>query len=289
MLMRFYAAGKPREWAIADAVGEAARNAGFDFQRVPVEDYERPDPDVDVACIWGVKRPSSRFMKEHKAAGIGTLMFDKGFSRRPPDRRDRYRVSANAFQPTAYMQKWKMPGDRFRKTGVQFNSMKTELLASDHILIVGSSQKAHAWFPHVQPTDAMQYYRTLVRNLRQFTDRKIIWRPKPSWRAAEPIEGTTFSTKPRTLGDELHFAAAAIVTASGASFETLADGTPTYVMPGFENIADGIAGISLKDIDSPMEIDNDARWQWCSNVAYTEWTIEELKEGQWLELLAGEL
>lgn len=288
-LMRFYAAGKPREWAIADAVGHAARNAGYDFERVATEGYTRPDPNVDVACIWGVKRPSHRFMSNHHHAGIKTLFFDKGYTRRPRDKADRYRVSANAFQPTRYIMKWKQPPDRFRATGVLFHSWQATL-DSAHVLIAGSSQKAHDWFPRVQPRDATAYYASLVRNLRAFTQRDIVYRPKPSWRGAEPVEGTRYSTKPRTLEGDLDFAHCVVVTCSGASFHALAAGIPVYVMPGFDNIATPIAGVSLKEIDwTPRIAPDDERYRWCCNVAYCEWSLDELRAGQWLELLREEL
>jgi hypothetical protein len=289
-LMRFYVAGKPREHALADMVKLAAQNFGYAFERVQAEDYDKPDPSVEVACIWGVKRPSRKFMNDHKRAGIKTLFFDKGYTRRPADKQDRIRVSANALQPTDYMMKnGTLHPDRFRRLGVHHQS-KRMFGKDDHILLLGSSQKFHDWFPEATDApNAMEFYEAIVAELRGFTDRPIMWRPKPSWRASLEIKGTQFSGKRQVLEGALDFAHSVIVTGSGASFYTLAAGVPTFIMPGFQNVASCIAGedyLSAAD-DEPFVPGELERWKFCCNVAYQEWTHAELAAGDWLDYLKG--
>ncbi len=287
--MRFYIAEKVREVALANVVGNAAVAAGFEFEIASNAAYHLPDPAVSVACIFGVKKPSRRFMADHRAANIRTLFFDKGYTRRPLDKRARFRVSANAIQPTYYLMQAKHPADRFRATGVKFKKQRT-VLRDAPILIAGSSQKYHDWFPRVSPSDAMGYYAMLARNIHMQCDRPIVWRPKPSWKLAEPIQDTRYSLNPITVEIELAQAHSVIVTGAGVAFHSLAMGVPTYIMPGFANVAEGVAARSLARLLFGNGLPDDAtRYQFCCNVCYQEWTLPEFAEGMWLGLLQDQL
>ncbi len=287
--MRFYIADKVREIALAHAVGEAAVVAGYEYQIASNALYRRPDPAVSVACIFGVKKPSRRFLADHRAANIHTLFFDKGYTRRPLDKKSRFRVSANAIQPTDYLMRVKHPADRFRATGIMFKKQR-DTTPDSPVLIAGSSQKFHDWFPRVSPSDAMAYYEMLVRNIRSYTQRPIIWRPKPSWKLAEPIRDTRYSEMPVTIEMELVEAHSCIVTGAGVAFHALAKGVPTYVMPGFSNVAAGVATPTLDRLWFGNGLpDDDTRYQFCCNVCYQEWTLPQFSEGTWLGLLQDQL
>jgi len=287
--MRFYIADKVREVALSTAVGYAAEALGYEYQIASNGSYKRPDPAVSVACIFGVKRPSRRFMADHKAANIHTLFFDKGYTRRPRDKLARFRVSANAIQPTSYLMNVKHPADRFRATGVNFKKQRN-IDGGSPVLIAGSSQKYHDWFPRVSPSDAMGYYEALAHNIRRHTDRPIVWRPKPSWKLAEPIKDTRYSLNPITVEIELAGAHSVIVTGAGVAFHSLAMGVPTYVMPGFANVAEGIAGHSLARLLFGNGLpDDETRYRFCCNVCYQEWTLAEYAAGMWLDLLGDQL
>ena len=270
MWFRFFAADKPREYALAQAVGQGIRDAGHTFDILPSSLWARTD-ECDVACIWGVKNPSRALYERCMRTDKRFLFFDKGITMRK-GRDNRYRVSLDALYPTKYLMRKKRNADRFRSSGVWFGDMEAPPGAP--ALLLGSSQKAHDWHPDVYPRDAMQYYDSLAMEI---GPEPVIWRPKPSWRAAEPIPGT-LPDPGGPLEEVLRGVSRVICTGSSGSFYAIAAGVPVRIMRGFSNIAIPI---------EHLPFDVDTRWQFCANVCYTEWTLDEYRGGQWWDELRG--
>ena len=62
------------------------------------------------------------------------------------------------------------------------------------------------------------------------------------------------------------------------------EGIPAFVGPS--SLAWDVANKTLADINAPQQPD---RQQWLNDIAYTEWTLEEISQGQPLLRLTSEL
>jgi hypothetical protein len=106
-----------------------------------------------------------------------------------------------------------------------------------------------------------------VLDIRARTDRPIIYRPKPSFKDAQPIEGTEFSTGDETINDALWGAHALVTHGSNACFEAALLGVPSIVL------GDAVAApISSRSLDDDREPLRGKREQWFANLAYHQFT-----------------
>lgn len=293
MKVVFYASDKPREIMLAKALERAVRRTGDEFEIRRTGDYgETPDgddllypgpsPDTDVACCFGVKGRSKQIIVDHRAVGKGTLFFDKGYSRGKGEggHTEYSRISVNATDPLAYMMKQRRSDRRFRLLGVKLG--RYSAYAGGHVLICGSSQKYHEFHKLDEPDT---YAQKLVRVLRKHTQRQIIYRPKPSWKGARPIAGTSFSSGGCSIADALRGCHAVVTHGSAAAMDAVMAGVPAIVLG--PSIALPVAEEDLAQVEQPRFPAEDERQRWCNAMAYCQWTTDELRDGSaWQELKA---
>jgi hypothetical protein len=163
-----------------------------------------------------------------RAAGAVPIMLDKGYVR---TRRSvaglgvlagqRRRSPPDRHQPHE-------PQDAERPAGTRWASTSRRgAAAGNQIVIAGSSAKYHAFYGLPEPNE---YYATSSLDIQARTDRPIIYRPKPSFKDAQPIEGTEFSTGDETITDALWGAHALVTHGSNACFEAALLGVPSIVL-----------------------------------------------------------
>lgn len=267
MKIKFFASDKPREQELGAAFLRGALRAGHDIDLV-----SRSNPDFsncDAAGMVGVK--SAELFRAARAAGVVPIYFDKGYirSRAPSSRTWEYwRISLGAHHPTrtSLMAK-KMPADRFESLGIGFEKWKRR---RKYILIAGSSAKYHRFYNLPDPTT---YAKALVQSIKEISDRPIIYRPKPSWRDAEPIKGTEFAIDHGIRAD-LERAHCLVTHGSNACFEAALLGVPSIILG--DAIARPISSTSLSEIEI---LKHAKRRQWAYNLAYHQWTLEEMSSG----------
>lgn len=256
-----------REKALAAAVAKGAERSGdqIDCRLAP------PEPelcDCDLACLVGVK--TRDWFKLYRDAGIPVALFDKGYVRTLSQSRF-WRVSLNGVQPLDYVRQAQHSPERWTELGVKVSGWKPRGSA---VLIAGSSAKAMRWGGVM---DATAWVRDLVRHIRHLTDRPIIYRPKASWRDAEPIEGTEFNQERHELRDCMRRSAVMVVSSSNACFDAVLAGLPVIVLG--EGIARPIASTSIDDLAAPRLADRRERMQWLANLAHCQFTLKEYAAG----------
>lgn len=277
MRLAFFASEKEREQELASAVLAGARKHGHKGQIRLLGD----NPDLtgyDIGCFVGVK--SKRLFRAHRAAGIQFLMLDKAYIRHRdpanPSRWEYWRVSVNDHHPTAYLESHRFPSDRFDALGLEVAPWKTD---GETIIIAGSSEKYHAFYDLGDPND---YARDIVRMLREFTDRPIIYRPKPSWRGAVEIEGARLSPPKEELSALLANAACLITHGSNACFEAMLAGVPSIILGNA--VARPISSTSLSEVENPLRLN---RKSLLNGLAYHQYTLAEHRSGAAWEIIGG--
>ena len=298
MKVAFYASGKQREKYIAHAfmAGVHAHgdkcvihNSGQAFYEglaAPAISNETKKllkyDGATVAVMVGVK--SINLYRAAKAAGLHTIMLDKGYQRhRNPTGRywEYWRVAIDAHHPTATLMDVERPDDRM--AGIKLSRWRAQT-SHGHIVLAGSSAKYHRFYDLPEPT---QWATDVVANLREYTNREIIYRPKASWHDAVPIDGTSYSKRPgdgrifagkHNILEALAGAHALVTHGSNAGFEAITSGVPCIVLGN--GVAKPISSTNISDIERPLLAPMRQRQRWLAALAYSQWNMVEFKSGE---------
>lgn len=270
----FLHSDKARERILANAFLEGVAQHGDHVElRLRSENVE-PIPGADIVCMVGVK--SKKYFQTYAREGANVMMIDKGYSRHSKSGAVRsweyWRVAVNAHHPTRYLMDTPRPFDRWDRLGLKFEPWRER---GKHIVFAGSSAKYHDFYGLRHPT---MYAQKIMKRMRELTEkRKIIYRPKPSWKDAEPIEGAEYS-KGGDIFSVLDGAWALVTHGSNACFEAALMGVPSVVLG--DAVAKPISSITEEDIANPRLCSDEERAQWFANLAYCQWTMREMVSGE---------
>ncbi len=284
MKIVFYYSDKSRERILAEALKEGVLNRGDEFEMILTQDFDKPKEDTDVACMVGVKGKSKEIMDAHARAGMHTLYFDKGYIRRKAKAHkgwEYWRVSVDSFQPLHYFQNERHDSKRWDK--FKYN-LHEQTMQGKTVVLALSSQKYCNWH---SLGDAPEYAARLLKLINKKTGKKIIYRPKPTWKDAVHIMGFGFSRPPVSIGDELKRAHVLITFGSNAAFDAIVSGVPSIVLG--DGIAKPISSTSLSSIEDPYWPTLQERYQWCCDLSYCQWTLEEFYSGEAWENLRRQI
>lgn len=285
----FWASDKPREHMLADAIGKSIRADGHDYQVLRTGDYgedrahEGPVPGTDLALVFGVKGKSADIIRDHRMLGIPILYLDKGISRQKGTggHTEYTRIFINGGSPHSYMMERKFPADRFAALDYRlFDRCK----GGDYVLFCGSSQKYHDF--HGLPP-SQQYAERVIQRLRKATEQTIVYRPKPSDRAARSISGSIHSHGTTLFPEVLRRASVLVTHGSSAAVFAILGGIPVISLG--ESITTPVADSELEHVQDPFWPDDKLRKRWANAMAYCQWTTEELQDGTAWAFLREEL
>ncbi len=281
----FWHSDKPRERILSDAFCQGVAGAGdFCEQRSLTPDITVAD--CDVACMVGVK--SAELWAAHVAEGRHVIMLDKGYTRHAKPGAvkiwEYWRVAVDAHQPTRFVtaNMGKFTDDRAFPLQLPFMTWRTK---GTRILLAGSSEKYHQFHKLSHPT---RWAEKVVARIRELAPGKeIVYRPKPSWREATPIEGTTFSSGEDSIEKALADCWAVVTHGSNACFESVICGIPVIVLGNA--IAKPISSTELEELADPKLASFRQRHDWLNAIAYTQWTEAEFAAGAAWSTIRGQI
>lgn len=280
MRVTFWHSDKPRERLLANAWKDGVLSAGFGdvielrpLQPVPAA------AECDVAVMFGVK--SRELFRANWATGAHVIYIDKGYARhKSPDPTglwEYWRVAVDSHQPTERLYERDCPPDRWERLGLELKPWRDGW--HPRVLLAGSSQKYHDFYGLTDPTT---WASKVVRSLRRMAagePLEIIYRPKPSWKEAVPIPGSTWGGGDETLEAQLERVVALVTHGSNAVFDAMLAGVPQIVL------GDAVTRqISKTDLSSdapwPHRCTQAERERWAHNLAYFQWTLPEIARGE---------
>lgn len=264
MLINFYAGDQGgRQLDLFNAYREGSKH---DVRLI--KDNE-PVPDGDADALIGVKAwPLLRALRPY---GRPWLSFDKPYNRDWPKH---WRVSVNAHHPTDYLMNMSFPGDRAKMLGWKFNGWRSPR-PKGHILLAGSSNKAHLFFD-LEP--ANDWAADIVKQIKPLSDRQIIYRPKPSFKDARPVPGARFSQGICKINGDLRHAHITVTYASVSCLDSLLAGVPCIILG--PAIIRSISATNLSQIERPVFAEPKSCQKLLNNLAYVQWTLGEYKRGR---------
>lgn len=239
----------------------------------------------DCAVFYGLEGNCRQILTDYSKFGTAVYV-DLGYWGRREGGRwaGFHKVTLNGRHPTSYFQVRKHPPDRLARFHVEPKPWRA---AGSHILLAGMGDKG-AWAEGFRPEE---WERAALTELRKFTDRPIVYRPKPSWKTAKPIAGTLYSPHNRPVEADLAGCWAVVTHHSNVAVDALVAGVPTFCWGG---VAEPLSSKNLAEIERPYypgrESGENDRAQWMADIAYTQWNIAEMRQGlPWRHLKAERL
>lgn len=280
-----YMSDKPREHMLANAFKLGIQQAGHEFELRRMAEYGEnidgndlrypgPSPDTDVAMFFGVKGKSRQVLDDHLAMGKQTIMLDKGYSRSKGENghTEYSRVIVNALDPSDYMMNGEVKGDRWKTLGIRMG--KQRKIRDGHILFCGSTQKYHDFHGI---GDMTEYAARIFGKLRKVTAKHFVYRPKPSAKRMPSIPGTFLSSGGTPMSEALRGCHIVVTHGSTAAMDAVMSGVPALVLG--KSIASPVSESDLLKIDDPFFPTDDQRYAWACQMAYCQWTNEEMRNG----------
>ena len=263
---------------VMGAVLSSLQSAGIGTQ----ENSMTSDCAVIWSVLWAGRLAPNRAVYEHyRAEGRPVIIIEIGALHRGHT----WKVCVNNVTAAGYYgHTTNLDWDRPQKLGILLSApAKTQ----SHVVV--ALQHAHSL--QVADLSSMtQWVVDTVHQVRQHTDRKIVVRPHPRSRILLPhLPPDVEINTPRKLAntyDSFDFDTrchAVINYNSGPGIQAAIAGTRPAV--DASSLAAPV-GISLSNIEQPYNVD---RSQWLTEIAHTEYTLEELQQGLWLKRIAQEL
>jgi len=177
-----------------------------------------------------------------------------------------HRITKNGLQFNLPI--WKdCPDDRFRRTGAEIRRHTP----GENILICPPSQKALNYWN----VDLDEWLTTTKREIKKYTKRPVIIRQKQVRHVR-----TNDDTMEMALSRDVH---CMVTYNSIAAVEALMLGKPVFVMG--PNAAEPLANTDLSKINNPIMPTVERVYQMCCNLAYGQFTPNEMVDGTAWEIL----
>lgn len=261
-----------RSLHIARAMHAGARALGLKSALVP--GFEQVCGTIGVAYGWA----HPRLFDLYRQGGGHFVHIDLGWwGRKPPHDvlGGFHKVAVDGREPGSYFRR-NFPGDRFARTGLTIAPWRQ---VGNHILVAGMSEKS----ARTRGYAPQQWEAFAIRTLQGiYPTRPILYRPKPSWTGASPIIGAAYSPASVPLEEALRGAWAVVSCHSNVAVDALVAGIPIYVEGGvaadFSTPLDQLATPRMPE----------GREQLMADIAYAQWTPEEMRSGECLQYLINQ-
>lgn len=223
--------------------------------------------------VYGLRGGAGRAAAAYRRRGVPVLVADA-----PHLRRDAKRWHKVVWDHQHWIPSFACPGDRLEAVGVEI----AERARGGEILVCG--QKAgDSQHPMAERQDLARWARETIAELRRVTRRPVIWRPHPLDAFAVREADRYSDPKLESVADALSRAHAVVTYNSTAGLDALIAGVPVVAMgPAVygELAAKDVAGIDQFEVPSVED-----RRALLARIAYTQWTVEECRDGAALDFL----
>ena len=246
------------------------------------------DYNSDVAVIWSVlwngrMAGNEKVWLDFQAHNKKVIVLEVGGLKRGTT----WKVAINGINRDANFGSSGNDNTRAYELGLK---LKPWVFSGDRIIICGQHDKSNQW--KGMPSMSTWVLNT-IDTIRKRTDMDIVWRPHPRC----PVPGIEHEFKnvrreqPNQIKDtydDFDFdctgAYAVVNWSSNPATEAVMNGVPVFVGPS--SLAYDVGNEDLNTIGMPKRPD---RTQWLNDIAYTEWTLEEIAQGKPLNRLTSYL
>lgn len=227
----------------------------------------------DVAIFYGLSGPLRSMFQQYCEDPRKTAVYiDLGYwGRRLGGKYAGYhKIAINCRHPLGYFQRVKHRTDRFSRFQIPLKPWRKN---GEHILLAGMGPKAASVIGQTPGA----WERNAVKAIRQYTDRPIIYRPKPNYYMARPVPGAVMRRDAEMPLDRAFANCWAVVSHhSNVCVDALIAGVPVFCADGLA-LAQGLPFDEISRIEDPiMPAD---RLQFLADVGYVQWNANEMRSG----------
>lgn len=267
MQVNFYLSGDKTHDYVIQSLYEGCPE---DKQLRDVKEYE----PSDVAVVFGVYKKAVDFSKyrgkvieEQKKLKKDTIVLETGYIKRGDGPENYYAAGFNGLNGRADFKNENSPSDRFEKLGIELSPWT--LNEHGKILLCGQVP----WDASVQNINMADWILDMAHIIQQVTRREISFRPHPLAKLPS-IRGLEYSTEPPEEAIRKSFAV--VTYNSNTAVESVIEGVPAFSFdPG--SMAYEVTSHDISDLRDPYMPD---RTQWANNLAYAQWTPDEMRKGE---------
>ncbi len=235
------------------------------------------DDDTDVAVIWSVlwqgrMRSNRNIWEQFKKRNKPVVVLEVGGIKRNIT----WKVGINGINRDADFANETFDDKRWKKFDIQMKPWQQD---GKNIIICGQHDTSEQWknLPRMN-----NWLLEQITKIKKYTDRPIIVRPHPRNPIRIKMEGVKTVTPirdPRTYDDtdfvsSLQNAWAVVNHSSNPAMQSVFNGVPVYVSES--SLSHDVGNTDYANIENPNRPD---RTQWANKLAFTEWWIDEIKQG----------
>jgi hypothetical protein len=231
----------------------------------------------DVAVIFGVYKskvpisfPRGEIFRQQRSKNCDVVVLETGYINRGDGEKHHYAAGFNGLNGRADFRNQGMPDDRVtvlrRQYGLRCLDWRKD---GKHILLCGQVP----WDASVDHVDYPSWLHFIAGQIQHRTDRPVIFRPHPQ--AKMSLAGCQQSTK-KTLLEDLEDCWAVVTFNSNSGVEAAIEGIPVFTFDK-GSMAIPVANMWLDQLESPQMPD---RHQWLQDLAYAQWTLDEMRSGE---------
>jgi hypothetical protein len=246
------------------------------------------DMHCDVAVIWSVlwngrMSGNKPVWDYYRKTGRNVVVLEIGGIHRGTT----WKVGINGINRNAYFGPTNNNENRATRLGLKLSNWKDN---GEFVLLCGQHNKSLQW--QDMPIISNWVIET-IDTIRQYTERPIIFRPHPRCPLPHIERGlkNVYRQDPVQISgsyDNFDLAFSRVWTtvswSSNPGPQSVIAGIPAIVGPG--SLAWDVATQDFADIENPAKPD---RAQWLNDYAYTEWTVDEIRQGLPLKRLTPKL
>jgi len=238
-----------------------------------VENSKDSDVDVIWSVLWNGRMARNHAVwQQARQRNKPVIVLETGGIRRGTT----WKVGLNGINRDAYFAPSGNTDARAKKLGLSLRPWREE---GKYIIVCGQHDRSEQWQGLPPITEWLQQ---TVRDIRQHTDRSIVFRPHPRCpvKAIDKKIDVIFQKPIKSPGSyddfDLRFNGAHCVISwsSNPGVHAILNGIPAFTSAS--SLAWPVANSDYSQIESPLMPD---RTQWLNDYAHTEYTLAEIAEG----------
>lgn len=265
------------------AMAEGIESLGHSVQYRNGQVYREGDYEAcDAAAVFSLHGPGQALLRDYKQHGTPVVVVDYGFICRgtPADGRNQpgkfyFSLARNGLNGLSDPLSSPMPADRWQALGIELKPWKTD---GKYILVCGQ-KTADIAIGNILPR---VWALNTIRQIQEITKRPVVFRPHPMDPSQKRQIGVPHDEH-HTLVEALRDAYCCVAYNSNSLVESIIAGVPAFALgPG--SMVETVASRDLNQLHDPIRPD---RAQWAADIAYRQYTINEMKEGVGWDYILG--
>lgn len=245
---------------------------------IEIDQASYREPVAPVALFYGFIHNLPKIMRDYREQGLKAVYVDLGYWGRVAGGRwsGYHKLSVNSRHPTEYFQA--RPKDNSRAAALRISPGPWRS-GGRYILLAGMGDKA----AEAEGMAPESWERSAIAEIRKYSDRPIVYRPKPSWKTARPIDGAEYSPPTQDVTRVIRAAHAVVTHHSNVAVDGIVAGIPAFCWDG---VAKPLSSQDISKIETPRR--PEGRVQWVRDIAWVQWNILEMRRGRAWKYLKDE-